>query len=143
MTIFLFGSVFASGLKIMSKVDLSSRRNRFITTMAMCIGVGVIIVPYAFADQAGSPYTMNFWSCSDCTTSQKGLRDGVSIFLSTGYCVGPAIALFLNNILPEDAGVFSKSDEVVKMEAEGNVAIHPVVVQALGERNSNSPVAKI
>ena len=57
--------------------------------------------------------------------------------------MGPAIALFLNNILPEDAGVFSKSDEVVKMEAEGNVAIHPVVVQALGERNSNSPVAKI
>lgn len=114
MTIFLFGSVFVSGLKIVSIVDMNSRRNRFILIMAMCIGVGVIIVPYAFADQAGSPYTMNFWPCGDCNESTKGLRDGVSIFLSTGYCVGPVVAVLLNSILPADNEAFSKGDILVE-----------------------------
>lgn len=118
MTIFLFCSVFVSGLKIISTVDISSRRNRFILTMSMAIGVGVIIVPYAFADQAGSPYTMNFWPCGDCDESTKGLRDGVSIFLSTGYCVGPVLAVLLNSILPTDSEVFSKESLAV---AEKNV----------------------
>ena len=39
----------------------------------------------------------------------KGLRNAVSIFLSTGYCIGSVIAIFLNLILPSDA----ESDVVV------------------------------
>jgi hypothetical protein len=35
----------------------------------------------------------------------KGFRNGVSIFLSTGYCIGSVIAIFLNTILPADAAV--------------------------------------
>lgn len=34
----------------------------------------------------------------------KGIRNGVSIFASTGYCVGTVVAMLLNAILPEDAG---------------------------------------
>ena len=32
----------------------------------------------------------------------KGLRNAVSIFLSTGYCVGSIVAIILNAILPDD-----------------------------------------
>ena len=32
----------------------------------------------------------------------KGVRDAVSIFLSTGYCVGTVVAMILNGILPPD-----------------------------------------
>lgn len=111
MTIFLFCSVFISGLKIFHKVDLNSRRNRFISTMSMAVGIGVTCVPFVFADYRASPYTMNFWPCKECTDTEKGLRDGVSIFLSTGFCVGPVLAMFLSAILPEDAEVFSATDK--------------------------------
>jgi xanthine/uracil permease len=35
----------------------------------------------------------------------KGLRNGISIFLSSGYCVGTVVAMILSAILPEDVGV--------------------------------------
>jgi NCS2 family nucleobase:cation symporter-2 len=47
----------------------------------------------------------------------KGVRNGVSIFASTGYCVGTIAAMLLNAILPEDAGVdmsSSPKDETQK-----------------------------
>ena len=49
-----------------------------------------------------SPYTAAFWTCADCSTTMKGLRNAVSIFLSTGYCVGSIVAIILNAILPDD-----------------------------------------
>ena len=49
-----------------------------------------------------SPYTAKFWECSDCSDTMKGLRNAVSIFLSTGYCIGSVLAIILNTILPED-----------------------------------------
>ena len=35
----------------------------------------------------------------------KGVRNGISIFLSTGYCIGTVTAMLLNAILPEDAEI--------------------------------------
>jgi hypothetical protein len=35
----------------------------------------------------------------------KGVRNGVSIFLSTGYCVGTVFAMLLNAILPIDGEI--------------------------------------
>lgn len=32
----------------------------------------------------------------------KGLRNGIVIFLSTGYCIGSVTAIILYTILPED-----------------------------------------
>ena len=49
-----------------------------------------------------SPYTAAFWTCADCSDTLKGVRNAVSIFLSTGYCIGSVIAIILNLILPED-----------------------------------------
>ena len=102
MTIFLFSNVLASGVALAAKVDLESRRNRFILAFSLALGVGVTVWPYAFADRRGSPYTAAFWPCADCSDALKGLRNGVSIFLSTGYCIGCFTAILLNLLLPED-----------------------------------------
>ena len=51
----------------------------------------------------GSSYTAAFWECTDCSETLKGFRNGVSIFLSTGYCIGSIIAIILNLILPCDS----------------------------------------
>jgi hypothetical protein len=41
----------------------------------------------------------------------KGVRNGVSIFLSTGYCVGTVFAMLLNAILPIDGEIsFGETD---------------------------------
>ena len=105
MTIFLFANVLASGIALTSQIDLYSRRTKFILALSLAIGVGVTVWPYAFQDRRGSPYTANFWQCANCSDTLKGLRNGVSIFLSTGYCVGTVVAMLLNAILPEDAEV--------------------------------------
>jgi uric acid-xanthine permease len=105
MTIFLFANVLASGIALAATVDLHSRRVKFILAMSMAIGAGVTIWPFAFSDMRGSSYTAHFWQCADCSDTMKGIRNGVSIFLSTGYCVGTIVAILLNSILPVDAGV--------------------------------------
>ena len=102
MTIFLFANVLASGINLTKNVDLESRRNRFIMAFSLALGVGVTVWPYAFADRRASPYTAAFWQCADCGPALKGLRNGVVIFLSTGYCIGSVTAMVLNAILPED-----------------------------------------
>lgn len=103
MTIFLFANVLTSGIKLAGEVELQkSRRNRFILAMSLAIGVGVTVWPYAFLDRRDSPYTAAFWTCANCSSFLKGLRNGVAIFLSTGYCIGTVVAMLLNAILPND-----------------------------------------
>lgn len=79
--------------------------------LSLAIGVGVTVWPYAFIDLRASSYTANFWRCEDCSTAVKGLRNGVAIFLSTGYCVGTVIAILLNLILPQDAKVIKTGED--------------------------------
>jgi len=105
MTIFLFANVLASGINLTKFVDLESRRNRFIMAFSMALGVGVTVWPYAFLDRRASPYTAAFWQCADCSLGLKGLRNGVSIFLSTGYCIGSVTAIVLNTMLPCDVEI--------------------------------------
>jgi uric acid-xanthine permease len=105
MTIFLFANVLTSGICLAATLDLHSRRNKFILALSLAIGAGVTVWPWAFQDMRASSYTANFWRCTDCSATMKGLRNGVSIFLSTGYCVGTIVAMFLNAILPTDPGV--------------------------------------
>jgi uracil-xanthine permease len=111
MTIFLFANVLVSGISLASVLDLHSRRVKFIMALSLAIGVGVTVWPFAFQDMRGSSYTANFWKCDDCSDTMKGVRNGASIFLSTGYCVGTVVAMFLNFILPEDSGVHMPGDD--------------------------------
>lgn len=122
MTIFLFANVLVSGISLAANtLDLESRRVKFIMAMSLALGLGVTIWPFAFADQAASPYTANFWRCEDCSPTLKGLRDGVSIFLSTGYCIGTVTAMLLNFILPDDPGVNLPPAE--ELDEKGNVIV--------------------
>lgn len=116
MTIFLFANVLASGINLTKQVDLESRRNRFIMAFSLALGVGVTIWPYAFLDRRASPYTAPFWGCADCSNAMKGLRNGVSIFLSTGYCIGSVTAMFLNAILPCDSEISSADEAAEEVE---------------------------
>eukprot|EP00956_Cyclotella_meneghiniana_P000507 scaffold557_cov75-Cyclotella_meneghiniana.AAC.9 len=108
MTIFLFANVLVSGITLFSTLDMKSRRIRFISAVSLCVGVGVTVWPFAFQDMRGSSYTAAFWTCADCSETMKGVRDGVSIFLSTGYCIGSTIAIILCLILPDDPTTFNK-----------------------------------
>ena len=115
MTIFLFANVFTSGIKLIGMENLTSRRVRFIVSLSMAFGLGVTIWPFAFQDRRNMSYTASFWSCDEadeCSDFLKGVRNGVSIFLSTGYCVGTITAVLLNMVLPEDAEVVKKSDNI-------------------------------
>lgn len=103
MTIFLFANVLVSGISLANKCDLQSRRTKFIFALSLAVGVGVTVWPFAFQDQRASGYTAAFWKCADCSNSMKALRNGISIFLSTGYCIGTVIAMLLNSILPLEA----------------------------------------
>jgi NCS2 family nucleobase:cation symporter-2 len=111
MTIFLFANVLVSGIALASTLDLHSRRNKFIMALSLAMGVGVTVWPFAFQDMRGSSYTANFWRCDDCSDTMKGVRNGASIFLSTGYCIGTVMAMLLNFILPEDSGVHMPGDD--------------------------------
>ena len=51
MTTFLFCNVFVSGLSVVSKADLNSRRNRIILAISMGVGLGVAAIPWIFGDQ--------------------------------------------------------------------------------------------
>jgi uracil-xanthine permease len=115
MTTFLFCNVFVSGLTVVAKADLNSRRNRIILAVSMGIGLGVAAVPWIFADQRGNGNAgyAPFWACTgpfrhyggDCTKGESSIRDGVVLFLSTPYCIGTILAMFLNAILPVDMEV--------------------------------------
>lgn len=85
MTIFLFSNVLVSGITLANQCGLHKRRTKFIFALSLAIGVGVTVWPYAFQDMRASGYTAAFWTCKDCSNGMKGLRNGVSIFLSTGY----------------------------------------------------------
>lgn len=119
MTIFLFCNVLASGIALAGDIDLvGSRRNRFIMALSLALGVGVTVWPYAFADRRASSYTAQFWPCDDCDNTMKGLRNGVVIFLSTGYCIGTVTAMLLNAIIPSDAEVITEEDEPKDLKLE-------------------------
>eukprot|EP00931_Biecheleriopsis_adriatica_P030501 TRINITY_DN17989_c0_g1_i4.p1 TRINITY_DN17989_c0_g1~~TRINITY_DN17989_c0_g1_i4.p1 ORF type:complete len:605 (-),score=111.75 TRINITY_DN17989_c0_g1_i4:47-1861(-) len=114
MTTFLFCQVLVSGLAVLSKVDLGSRRNRVILGISLGFGVGVAMTPNIFNDMRDSPYSARFWPCfvdektgtgRDCDDVEKGLRNGIMMFLGTPYCIGSVLAMLMNLILPADMEV--------------------------------------
>mmetsp|Transcript_15230 Transcript_15230/g.32762 ORF Transcript_15230/g.32762 Transcript_15230/m.32762 type:complete len:242 (+) Transcript_15230:124-849(+) len=124
MTIFLFCNVLVSGISLFGDLNMKSRRVRFISALSLCVGVGVTVWPFAFQDMRGSSYTAAFWECGDCSEAMKGVRNGVSIFLSTGYCIGSVLAILLNAIIPEDP------DETT---VEGGIHWSAIGAKSIGE----------
>lgn len=109
MTTFLFVNIVVSGVKILG-TELSVRRNRFIVAASLAVGIGVALVPeWANNDliRAGS------------SKNEQMLGNTAIIILTTPYCIGTLIAMFLNLIIPldeeetdpEEHELFSKAPE--------------------------------
>jgi len=92
MTSFLFVNIVVSGAKILGP-ELEVRRNRFITAASLSVALGVALVPH--------------WANNDLVrpaagTANKMLGDTAVIILTTPYCIGTLLAMFLNTIIPMD-----------------------------------------
>jgi len=68
-----------------------TRRDRFIASAALAIGIGVSLVPnwfeYIFTHEGDS-------------AGIQAVFDAVKITVSTSYCIGAIIAIVLNPLLP-------------------------------------------
>lgn len=77
----MFGSVIASGIKMLSRVDLTSHENLLIIACSVGMGMGVTVVPGLFAN----------------------LPENIQILTSNGIVTGGLTAIILNilfNIVP-------------------------------------------
>lgn len=101
----LVASVLVSGMHVLSLKEGFTRRNRFIATLSVGIGIGVDLVP-AWANisgQASYPNEGNFWPVNpDWSPGFRGFRDAVILFISNGFSVGGFTAFVLNLILPSE-----------------------------------------
>lgn len=104
MTTFLFANVASSGMRILAFLKWT-RRDRFIVSAAISLGLGVSLIPNALT---------HFLSYNGSSSIVEGLVDSVNIILSTGFCVGAIIAIVLNQLLPED-----KPEVMEEERAEG------------------------
>ncbi|KAK2799478.1 hypothetical protein FQN50_008450 [Emmonsiellopsis sp. PD_5] len=94
MTTFLFSSVAVSGMRIISTVNFT-RRNRFILTAALALGMGATLVPdwFSFVFRYGGD-----------NKAKQGLLNAVELVMQTGFAVAGFIALLLNLVLAEEEG---------------------------------------
>lgn len=88
---FLFASIVASGIHILSTLSFN-RRDRFILSTAIGLGVGLIIDPKVFSQLI--PTTQN--------EVLDVLRQAALIFLESGFSLGVIIAIILNVMLRKE-----------------------------------------
>jgi uric acid-xanthine permease len=93
MTTFLFTAVAVSGVRILATCEFS-RRNRFIMTCALSVGVGAILVPNWFS---------YFFTYSGPNKALSGLLDAITLLMEAGYALAGVISLILHLMLPEES----------------------------------------
>ncbi|WBW73068.1 nucleobase transmembrane transporter [Schizosaccharomyces osmophilus] len=92
MTTFLFSSVTTSGIAIIGQIPFN-RRNRFILTASLTLGMGAILVPNWFS---------YFFTYSGSNKGLVGFLDAITLVMENGFAIGAFISIFLNLILPEE-----------------------------------------
>ena len=102
LTTFLFSSVAVSGIRIISTVPFT-RRNRFILTAALSLGIGAILVPKWFS------YVFTYKGDNQ---TKQGFFNAIVLVMETGFAVTGFLSMFLNLVLPEDV-----EDETVSITA--------------------------
>ncbi|KAH7289966.1 hypothetical protein KP509_30G026100 [Ceratopteris richardii] len=110
LTACLVASVVVSGIHVLNSREGLTRRNRFIATLALGIGLGVNLVPtwVNIVGQSGYPNEGNFWPVDpDWSPGYRGFRDALVLFISNGFSVGGFTAFALNLILP-----YEESDDL-------------------------------
>ena len=106
MTTFLFTAVAVSGVRILATCEFS-RRNRFIMTCALSVGVGAILVPNWFS---------YFFSYSGPNKALAGFLDAITLLMEAGYALAGVISLILHLMLPEES---EKGEQMTEGTAPG------------------------
>ncbi|KAI8142542.1 permease family-domain-containing protein [Fennellomyces sp. T-0311] len=91
MTVFLFASVAASGIRILSYLEWT-RRDRVIVAASLALSLGVALVPNWFS------YVLP--RASDDNPGLQGLYDTINAIVSTSYILAGLMSVILNLILP-------------------------------------------
>lgn len=92
MTTFLFSAVAVSGIRIISTIEFT-RRNRFILTAGLTVGLGATLVPDWFS------YVFTY---SGDNHALLGFYNAIVLVLETGFAIVAFINLVLNLVLPEE-----------------------------------------
>ncbi|KAK8843521.1 hypothetical protein IAR55_007181 [Kwoniella newhampshirensis] len=91
MTTYLFASIVVSGFRVLS-YNHWTRRNRFILTASMAVGVGTVVVPTWFS------YVFTY---SGPNTRLRGFLDAIVLVVETPQVIATFVGVILNLILPE------------------------------------------
>ncbi|KAK5115414.1 hypothetical protein LTR85_009874 [Meristemomyces frigidus] len=117
MQTFLYATIAVAGLRVLALIPWT-RRNRFILTAAMGIGLMDIITPTWFS---------SILTYSGKNVHLSGFEQGINLLVETPYVIGAVVAVFLNAIMPADKrdiplGVIGDgqgvADQRVKVKAE-------------------------
>lgn len=107
MQVFLYSTIVVAGIRVLSLVPFT-RRNRFILTCSLGIGLIDIVAPTWFdqiLDYSGSNVQL------------QGFEQGVNLIVKTPFIIAAIIGVFLNLVLPMD---LSEMDRVER-DSKGNV----------------------
>ena len=101
MTTFLFCSVAVSGMAVVTRGVVFTRRNRFILTASLALGLGATLVPNYFD---------NVFTYSGENRALRGFLDAIVLIMKTGFPVTAFLAMILNLMLEEAAEDESPAD---------------------------------
>lgn len=121
MNAFLFASVTVSGIRILSYLEWT-RRDRFIVTCSLALGLGVTLVP--------SWFTYVFTYNGD-NEALKGFLNAITTVVDTGYCIGSLMAIFLNLVIPGEWGPETAKEMEAKERAERDEIRNGFITQSV------------
>ncbi|KAG2213024.1 permease family-domain-containing protein [Mucor mucedo] len=110
MNAFLFASVTVSGIRILAYLEWT-RRDRFIVTCSLALGLGVTLVPSWFT------HVFNYTGDNEAL---QGFLSAIETIVDTGYCIGSLMAIFLNLVVPAEWGpeTMKELEEKERLELE-------------------------
>lgn len=122
MTTFLFTSVAVSGMKIISTTEFT-RRDRFVLTASLLLGLGAILVPnwFSFA-----------FTYKGDNKGLQGFIDAIVLVMETGYAITGFVGLILNMALPQIEDEIEEINELV-LETVGSADQRAMEQYALKE----------
>ncbi|KAI8084293.1 permease family-domain-containing protein [Gilbertella persicaria] len=125
MNAFLFASVTVSGIRILSYLEWT-RRDRFIVTCSLALGLGVTLVPSWFT---------HVFTYSGDNAALKGFLSAITTIVDTGYCIGSLMAIFLNLVIPTEWGPETAKEQAEKERKERDEIRDGFINSSINEEN--------
>lgn len=125
MVTFLFCAVTVSGMAIVAREPFN-RRNRFILTASLSLGIGAILVPNWFS---------TVFTYSGNNKALLGFLDAIVLVMETGFAVTALVAMILNTAIGEEI-------EQDARELEGKPTEPEAEAEAEAESNNGDDIEK-